>query len=113
MEGALIIADSEEMALTNMTLDYFINDNGTCTCKLCGDSSARVTNGRKEMWYRYNRTRKRFVEHLTNIHPSNCQSLASQLEVAPGEKLKALMFEALWPDLHDVWSKMTRLHEGR
>ena len=31
-------------------------------------------------------------------------------EVAPDEKLKDLLFWALWPDLHDVWSKMIRLH---
>ena len=44
----MIIADSEEMALTNMTLDYFINDNGTCTCKLCGEVTASRTH-----WYRH------------------------------------------------------------
>lgn len=48
IEGALIIADSEEMSLTNMTLDYFINDNGTCTCKLCGEVTASRTH-----WYRH------------------------------------------------------------
>ena len=48
MEGALIIADSEEMALSNMTLDYFINENGTCTCKLCGEVTASRTH-----WYRH------------------------------------------------------------
>ena len=48
IEGALIIADSDEMALTNMTLDYFINDNGTCTCKLCGEVTASRTH-----WYRH------------------------------------------------------------
>ena len=48
IEGALIIADSEEMSLTNMTLDYFINENGTCTCKLCGEVVASRTH-----WYRH------------------------------------------------------------
>ena len=48
IEGALIIADSEEMSLTNMTLDYFINENGTCTCKLCGEVTASRTH-----WYRH------------------------------------------------------------
>ena len=80
------------------------------TCKLCGNFSVAVKNGRLEMIKRYYPIRKRFVEHLTDVHHSNCQSLASQLEVAPDEKLKDLLFEALWPDLHDVWSKMMRLH---
>ena len=71
---------------------------------------ARISRGRKDLVNRYSRARKRFVEHLTNIHLSDCQSLASQLEVVPGEKLKVLLFEALFPDLHDVWSKMERLH---
>ena len=48
IEGALIIADSEEMSLTNMTLDYYINDNGTCTCKLCGEVLSSRTH-----WYRH------------------------------------------------------------
>ena len=48
IEGALIIADSEEMSLANMTLDYFINENGTCTCKLCGEVTASRTH-----WYRH------------------------------------------------------------
>ena len=42
IEGALIIAD-EENALNNMTLDYLINENGTCTCKLCGEVTASRT----------------------------------------------------------------------
>ena len=80
------------------------------TCKLCGNFSVAVKNGRLEMMKRYYPIRTRFVEHLTDVHHSNCQSLASQLEVAPDEKLKDLLFWALWPDLHDVWSKMIRLH---
>ena len=47
IEGALIIAD-EENALNNLTLDYLINDNGTCTCKLCGEVTASRTH-----WYRH------------------------------------------------------------
>ena len=80
-------------------------------CKLCGDFSAWARKGKHESLTRYYNTRTRFVKHLSDVHPSICQSFASQLEVAPGEKLKALLFEALFPDLHDVWSQMTRLHQ--
>ena len=31
-----------------MTLDYLINDNGSCTCKLCGEVTASRTH-----WYRH------------------------------------------------------------
>ena len=48
MDGALVIAETDEMALNNMTLDYMINDNGTCTCKLCGEVTASRTH-----WYRH------------------------------------------------------------
>ena len=48
IEGALIIADGEEMTMNNMTLDYLINDDGTCTCKLCGEVTASRTH-----WYRH------------------------------------------------------------
>ena len=48
IEGALVIADNEEMAGNNMTLDYLINENGTCTCKLCGEVTASRTH-----WYRH------------------------------------------------------------
>jgi len=48
MEGALVIAETDEIALSNMTLDYLINDNGTCTCKLCGEVTASRTH-----WYRH------------------------------------------------------------
>ena len=61
IEGALIIADSEEMSLTNMTLDYFINDNGTCTCKLCGEVTASRTH-----WYRHKYKVRR-------AHNGNCK----------------------------------------
>ena len=79
-------------------------------CKLCGDFSVAVNRGQKHKSKRYVRIRTSFVEHLSDVHPSDCQSLASQLEVAPGEKLKALLFEALCPDLYDLWSQMTKLH---
>ena len=73
------------------------------TCKLCTDFSVTVKDGVYEgERYRYYRPRTRFVKHLSNIHPSNCQSLASQLEVAPGKKLKALLYEAMIPHLHEV-----------
>ena len=36
------------MAGSNVTLDYVINDNGSCTCKLCGE----VTQSRTH-WYRH------------------------------------------------------------
>merc|ERR1719507_1379450 len=48
IDGALIIAEQEELAGNNVTLDYVINDNGTCTCKLCGE----VTQSRTH-WYRH------------------------------------------------------------
>ena len=48
IDGALIIAEQEELAGNNATLDYVINDNGTCTCKLCGE----VTQSRTH-WYRH------------------------------------------------------------
>ena len=81
------------------------------TCKLCSDFSVAVKNG---VWegqrFRYSNIRTRFLRHLSNVHPSNCQSLASQLEVAPGKKLKALLFEAMIPHLHDVWGQMIKLN---
>ena len=76
------------------------------TCKLCTDFSVGGKNG----VYEGQRFRTRFVKHLSNIHPSNCQSLASQLEVAPGKKLKALLYEAMIPHLHDVWGQMIKLN---
>ena len=48
IDGALIIAEQEELAGNNVTLDYVINENGTCTCKLCGE----VTQSRTH-WYRH------------------------------------------------------------
>ena len=48
IEGALIIADNEEVSGNSVTLDYLINDNGTCTCKLCGEVTASRTH-----WYRH------------------------------------------------------------
>ena len=49
IDGALIIAEQEELlAGSNVTLDYVINDNGSCTCKLCGE----VTQSRTH-WYRH------------------------------------------------------------
>lgn len=48
IDGALIIAEQEELAGNNVTLDYVINDNGSCTCKLCGE----VTHSRTH-WYRH------------------------------------------------------------
>lgn len=80
IEGALIIAD-EENALNNLTLDYLINDNGTCTCKLCGEVTASRTH-----WYRhkykvhnvclfkcekcevYFKSKKGFEGHVANRH---------------------------------------------
>ena len=75
-------------------------------CKLCGDHSVAVQNG---FWER--KKRPRFVKHLMDIHPSNCQSLASQLEVPLGKKLNALLIEAMTPDLHDMWGQMCKLHD--
>ena len=48
IDGALIIAEQEELAGNNVTLDYVINENGTCTCKLCGE----ITQSRTH-WYRH------------------------------------------------------------
>ena len=48
MDGALVVAETDELAISNMTLDYLINDNGTCTCKLCGEVTASRTH-----WYRH------------------------------------------------------------
>ena len=42
------VLKQEELAGNNATLDYVINDNGTCTCKLCGE----VTQSRTH-WYRH------------------------------------------------------------
>ena len=77
MEGALIIADSEEMALSNMTLDYFINENGTCTCKLCGEVTASRTH-----WYR----------HKYKVSPhSGPQPCADQVLRAGSQRLSVQM----------------------
>jgi uncharacterized C2H2 Zn-finger protein len=57
IDGALIIAEQEEMAGSNVTLDYVINDNGSCTCKLCGE----VTQSRTH-WYRH-----KYKVIITNI----------------------------------------------
>ena len=64
IEGALIIAD-EENALNNLTLDYLINDNGTCTCKLCGEVTASRTH-----WYRHKYKVRSFLkvsEHINKL----------------------------------------------
>ena len=76
------------------------------TCKLCGGFSKKINNAR---WEKECRTR--LVKHLTKNHPSNCQSLASQLEVPLGKKLNAMLLEAMTPELHDVWGKMIKLHD--
>ena len=47
IDGALIIADGEA-AGTNVTLDYLIHEDGSCTCKLCGELTASRTH-----WYRH------------------------------------------------------------
>ena len=81
-------------------------------CKICDDFTVVVNNGRafQRMLKRSMQPRSKFTKHLTDAHPSNCQSLAAQLGVAPGKKLYSLLFEALMPNLHDVWSKMAKLH---
>ncbi len=43
-EGALIIAESEDSG----SLDYILNEDGTCTCKLCGELALSRTH-----WYRH------------------------------------------------------------
>jgi len=48
MEGDLVIAEGDEAGFQNMSLDYVINDNGSCTCKLCGELTASRTH-----WYRH------------------------------------------------------------
>ena len=47
IDGALIIADGEA-AGANVTLDYLIHEDGSCTCKLCGELTASRTH-----WYRH------------------------------------------------------------
>ena len=74
------------------------------TCKIC-DFSVASKPGRKNGPEKANRLcciRTSFMEHLTGAHFSNCLTLSAQLGVAPGEKLNALLFEAMMPNLHNV-----------
>ena len=81
-------------------------------CKICDDFTVVVNNGRafQRMLKRSMQPRSKFTKHLTDAHPSNCQSLASQLEVPLGKKLNAMLLEAMTPELHDVWGQMIKLH---
>ena len=81
IEGALIIAD-EENALNNLTLDYLINDNGTCTCKLCGEVTASRTH-----WYRHKYKVGSFIkvsEHLNKLSFLGSQCLFVQVRKVRG-----------------------------
>ena len=77
-------------------------------------SYARIT--QEERWRAIDRglkavfkIREQFVEHLADTHPSAHQTLGSRLDIAP-TKIKALLIEALNPNLYDVWTKMAKLH---
>jgi len=93
IDGALIIAEQEEMAGNNVTLDYVINDNGSCTCKLCGE----VTHSRTH-WYRHKyrvhnvclfrcekceiffKSKKGYEGHLANRHTPRVLGLDGRLK---------------------------------
>ena len=83
------------------------------TCKLCPDYSRKVGRRVKRANERGLKTifkiREQFAEHLADTHPSAHQTLGSRLDIAPAN-IKALLIEALNPNLYDVWTKMAKLH---
>ena len=82
------------------------------TCKLCPDYSrklGRVKRANEGGLKKIFKIREQFAEHLADTHPSAHQTLGSRLNIAPA-KIKALLIEALNPNLYDVWTKMAKLH---
>ena len=72
IDGALIIADGEA-AGANVTLDYLIHEDGSCTCKLCGELTASRTH-----WYRhkYKVTSSVTADRVCNGAVSRCTTCA-------------------------------------